>query len=358
MAYQSQVPVNEHEVIKTQKAVNAVIGVLKQELVVPNLFQRRDISVFKGSLGDTVTQRFPGNLPWREYNFRNDRTDPIVFDTLTEATATITVGDRIYSATHLTDEQRDFDDLSIEQLTPVMAQAVVDGIAAKTKQALAAQTYPVTIGNAQGNLRGALVEARKVLNALKVPVPNRTLLVGSDFESAMLLDEKLTLAQNVGDARANSALSDATLGRVYGFNVVLDPSLAPGDAIALQGDSFALYSGAASIPRSALGAVKSYGGYSLRLIRSYEQTRFIDLASVDTYLGIAPIKDRLVSYDETTKLWELTDDQYFVRAIKLQLDGSSNYPEPTDPVSLYSGLSSAKVWTPTGYKAETDPANA
>lgn len=352
MAYTSQVPVPEHEVIKAQKFVNSIIGVLEREVTLPQTFARKNIDVFKGSEGDTVTQRFPGRLPWREYTFRNDRTDPIVFDVLTEATASITVGDRIYSATRLTDEQRDFDDLTIEQLTPIMADAVVTGINSKATAALESTVYPVTIGGAEANLRSAILEARRVVNALKVPVPNRYLAVGPDFEIALLTDENIVLAQNAGDRRADNALSDAVLGRLYGFTVVLDQNLEPGTAIAYQGDSFALYSGAASVPRGVLGAVKSYGGYGLRLVRDYELTRYVERAAVDTYLGIAPILDQLVTpvaaANGANGLVQLSEERHFVRGLKLTLDGTSVYPEATGEVALFSEgqVSDAKPWTP------------
>ena len=350
MAYTSQTPVVEHDVLKAQKFINSIIGVLANEVTLPKTFRRENIDIFKGTEGDTLTQRFPGHLPWREYNFRNDRTNPIVFDTLTEATASITVGDRIYSATRLTDEQRDFDDLTIEQLTPVMAQAVVDGINTKATQAMEAVQYPITIGGTEADLLGAILEARRVLNTLRVPVPNRFLAVSSDFEVALLTDPEIVLAQNAGDRRADDALSDATLGRLYGFTVVLDQTLAPGTAIAYQGDSFALYTGAASVPRGVLGAVKNYDGYGLRLVRDYELTRYVERAAVDTYLGIAPIKERLLKpvapANGANGLVELTDEEFFVRGLKLTLDGTSTYRVANDEIDTFARGQLSQVWTP------------
>lgn len=348
MAYQSQTPWLEHDIIKAQKLTNAVIGILRQELVTPSLFRRENIDIFKGAEGDTITQRFPGHLPWRKYNFRNDRANPIVFDVLTQATATITVGDRIYSATRLTDEQRDFDDLSIETLAPVLAEAVVTGIASEASDALNAQTYEVTIGGVEADLRGAILEARRVLNALKVPVQQRYLAVGSDFEIALLEDPKIVLAQNVGDQRASAALAEATLGRLGGFNVVLDQSLNPTEAIAFQGDSFALYTGAPSVPRGIVGATRSYEGYNLRLLRDVEMERYGERAAVDTWLGIAPIKEKLLTYDAATSLYTLTEDEYFVRAAKLTLTGTSTYPANAGPVDVFSGglVNTTRAWAP------------
>lgn len=345
MAYQSQVPFTEHDVHKAQKVVSGLIGVLQRDVVLPETFNKRSIDLFKGALGDTVTQQFEGNLPWREYEFRNDRTDPIIFDVMTKATATLSLGSRLYSATRLTDEQRDFDDLAIADLIPTLASAVVTGLEYKAGQALQTQAYEYTIGGAEADLRGALTEARKVLNKLRVPKGGRILAVGSDFAAALLEDEKITSANVAGNSNAETALNDATLGNLRGFRVVESDEIPDGEAIAYYGDSFSLFLGAPSIPLGAIrGATLSYGGYALRFVQDYETTRMADRAFVDSYYGIAPIKERLAIYDAATRMYDMTTDEYFVRAIKLTLDGTSVYPTAADEVGKWTGLTTA--WTP------------
>jgi hypothetical protein len=48
--------------------------------------------------------------------------------------------------------------------------------------------------------------------------------------------------------------------------------------------------------------------------------------------------------------------EHLVRGIKLQLDGTSDYPIATGGPARTTAVSDAKVWTPVGIGAETDPA--
>lgn len=323
MAYQSQVPNIEHKVVP-QRMANTGIGVLAQELTTPLLFARESVDQFKGREGNKRTYSYPGVLPWREYALRNDRTEPIIFDSIVEATAEVTVGDRIYSAVRITDEQVDFDEVSPQYLAPIQGKAVANGINHKASNFITAADYPVTIGNAEANLYQALLEARRVLNSFHAPQQGRTLLVGTDFETALLMDERITLAQNAGDAVADTALKEATLGRIAGFNIVLDAGIAPDTAIAFAENAFTLFTGAPYIPSSVpVGATASYDGFSLRWIRDYEMTRVMDRSLMDTYLGFAAAQDFLEKYDENDRLVKRTAEPHFVRAIGLELTGTN-----------------------------------
>lgn len=324
MPYMSQVPVVEHVVVDAPKFVNTGLGVLAQELTVPLLFNKQTIDRFKGRSGNRMSYAVPGVLPWREYALRNDRTDPIIFDSIVEATVDMTVGDRVYSATRITDEQFDFDEVSPQYLAPIQGQAVANGINHKAANFLSTVDYPVVIGNAEADPFHALVEARRVLNAFHVPQQGRTLLVDPDFETVLTLSDRIALAQNVGSAVAETALKEATVGRVAGFNIVVDQNLPSGTAIAFASDSFTLFTGAPYVPASAgVGATASYGGFSLRWVRDYELTRAMDQSLMDTYLGFALAQDFLQKYDATDHLVKTTAEPHFLRAIGLKLTGAN-----------------------------------
>lgn len=324
MAYQSQVPNVEHVVVDAQKFVDTGIGVLSQELTTPLLFARESIDKFKGRKGQTLTFGYPGVLPWREYALRNDRTNPIIFDSIVEAEASLTVGDRIYSGVRITDEQVDFDEVSPQYLAPIQGKAVANGINHKASTFITSADYPVVIGNAGVNLFAAVLEARRVLNSFHAPQQGRILLVGTDFETSLLLDDRITLAQNAGDVIADTAVKEATLGRLGGFTVILDPNIAPDTAIAFAENAFTLFTGAPYVPSSVpVGATASYEGFALRWIRDYEMTRVMDRSLMDTYLGFAATQDFLESYDEADRLVKRTAEPHFVRAIGLQLGGTN-----------------------------------
>lgn len=345
MAYQSQIPNIEHVVVDAPKMAATGLGVLQQELTTPLLFNRQTIDKFKGRSGGKLSFSLPGVLPWREYALRNDRTDPVIFDSIAEAQVDMTVGERIYSGVRITDEQVDFDEVSPQYLAPIQGQAIANGINSKAGAYLASVDYPVVIGGAEANLLQALLEARRVLNSFHVPQQGRTLLVSSDFEMALLLDERITLARNSGNAIADTAIKEATIGRVAGFSVVVDQTLEAGTAIAFAGDSFTMFTGAPVVPASVpVGATASYGGFSLRWIRDYEMTRVIDRSLMDTYLGFAHAMDFLQAYDETDRLVKTTAEPHFVRAIGLNLTGSNvvNDQEALD----FTGVKLATITAP------------
>ncbi|WP_237530472.1 hypothetical protein [Streptomyces sp. SID3212] len=224
---------------------------------------------------------------------------------------------------------------------------------------LTGQEYAVTIGNAGQNLRGALIEARRVLNAFHAPKEGRYLLVGSDFELALLNDEKLNLAQNVGDSEAESALRTATLGERFGFRIVVDQTIPSEAAYAFASSGFIFLSGAPSVPQSVpYGATTSFEGIALRWIRDYDSLYLQDRSVVNTYNGFRSVTDILVGWDEANEKEVISSQEHFVRGIELQLDGASNYPAAASELAKITGVSDAKVWTPGGYKPETDPANA
>ncbi|WNV90307.1 hypothetical protein [Umezawaea sp. Da 62-37] len=352
-------PTPQHQVVKPEKLVATAIGMLEQELVLPNLFQKEGVDQFKGAKDDTITVKVEGVLPFHEYAWRNDRSSGIQFDEYAERKIPVTFGGNFYSAVKLTDEQNDFDIDQWAKLLRPQVKAVARGLARRCVTTLTGAAYNVVIGNTERNLRGALVEARRVLNAFRVPDGARYIVVGSDFEAALLNDEKLNLAQYVGDDTAESALRLASLGQKMGFSFVVDQTIAPGDAYAFASSAFILATAAPSVPQSVpYGATTSFEGLGLRWVRDYDSEYMQDRSVVNCYAGTRSVKDVLVGWDEANKTEVISAGEHFVRGIKLQLDGASNYPAASSELATITGISDASVWTPTGRKVETDPANA
>ncbi len=347
----------EHMIVKPEKLVATAAGMLEQELLVPNLFKKEGVDQFKGADNDTISVKVEGVLPFHEYAWRNDRSQPIAFDEYAERKIAVTFGGNFYSAVKVTDEQNDFDLDSWSKLLRPQVKAVARGLGRAAVTTLTGQTYNVTIGDAAANLRGALIEARRVLNAFHVPEGDRYLLVGSNFESAMLNDEKLNLAQNVGDSEAESALREATIGRRFGFNIIVDQTIGADDAYAFAGSALIFLSGAPTVPPSVpFGATTSFEGTALRWVRDYDPTYMQDRSVVNTYAGFRAVEDVLVGWDDVNKTEVVSASEHFVRGIKMTLDGASDYPAAASELATITGgaVSDAKVWTPTGVGAETD----
>ena len=341
-----------HTIVKPEKLAATAVGMLEQELLVPNLFLKEGIDKFKGADNDTVSVAVEGVLPFRTYGWRNDRSSGITFDEYSERKIPVTFGGNYYSAIKLTDEQYDMDLDGWSKLLRPQVKAVARGLGRAAVSHLTSATYNVTIGNAERNLRGAIVEARRVLNAFHAPEEGRVLLVGTNFESALLNDEKLNLAQNVGDSEAESALRTATIADRFGFRIVVDQTIGADDAYAMHPSAFIFLNAAPAVPNSApFGATQSFEGIAARWVRDYDPTYMQDRSVVNTYAGFQTVKDVLVGWNGTSEV--VSTSEYLVRAIKLTLDGSSNYPEAGELATI-TGISSASVWTPTGRGAETD----
>lgn len=349
----------EHLIVKPEKLIATAVGLLEQDLTLANTFQKEGLEKFQGSEGDAYSMKVEGILPYRTYGWRNDRSTTIQYDELAERKVTVNFGDDVYSGVKVTDEQMTMDVEGWAKFLSPQTKAVGRGLQRRAVEHLVGADYAVTIGNAEANLRGAIIEARRVLNAFQVPAEERWLVVGTDFEGALLNDDKLNLAQNVGEGEAVSALREATIGRRYGFNIIVDQTIPSDEAYAYVRSAFVFVSGAPAKPRGATyGASTSYEGIGLSWVVDYDADRQQDRSVVKTFPGFRSVKDVLVGYDEATKQEFVVPGEHFVRGIKLTLDGASDYPAAASDLAKATQVSDARVWTPTGHKAETDPANA
>lgn len=349
-----------HDPVKVQKIVDLASGLIEQDLTLAKLVTHQAYDQFKGVLGDTLTYRVAGRLPYREYAWRNDRTNPIKFDVYKEGTTTVTWSGHIYSASRVTDEQYEYDLDGWGKLLSAQSNAVATGINTRAAALIEGAPYEVTIAGAGTNIRSALGEARKVLNRFRVPKEARIIVVGSDFEQKMNEDEKLTLAQNVGDMRADNALSDCILGRLYGFTFVADETIDPEAAYAMVPSGFVQLNGAPYVPNSVpFGSTASVGGFAARMMRDYDMDYLHDRSIVDVYVGENVVKDRFLPKEVLTAAdphpaFDPDDlNEYFVRGVKLTLEGAAGdsiYPAVANAAKAdliaETGVSDAKKWTP------------
>jgi hypothetical protein len=176
-----------HTIVKPEKLVATAVGMLEQELLIPNLFQKKGIDEFKGAYNDTISMTVEGVLPHHTYAWRNDRSSAITFDEYAERKISVSFGGNYYSAIKLTDEQAEMDLDGWGKLLRPQVKAVARALGRAAVAQVTGASYNVVIGNAERALRGALVEARRVLNVMHAPAEGRILLVGTNFEAALLL---------------------------------------------------------------------------------------------------------------------------------------------------------------------------
>lgn len=356
----------EHQVVKPQKLANAAVELLEENLTIPKLFQRESIDQFKGAEDDTVSVRVEGVLPYHIYEWRSGSAgsstpgtrQSIIFDEYAERKIPVTFGGNAYNAVRLTDEQNDMDLSGWQKLLTPQTKAVSRGLQREAVRTLTDAAYNVTIGDTAADHRGAFIEANRIFDAFHVPQGNRYMLVGSNYHASILNDPNLTLAQYVGDEQAGTVLHSAIVGQLFGFTVVKDQTLPADEAYAFADNGFIFLNAAPSVPQSVpFGATASFEGVSLRWLRDYDTERFQDRSVVNCYYGFRDVKDVLVGWDEANKTEVVSTSEYFVRGVKLLLDGASDYPAAAGELATLTGVSDADVWHGGVRKTEGDVSN-
>jgi len=318
-----------HSPIKPEKILPGFHSALHEELTLKGLFNSGNFDEFKGALGDKVTIRIPGTVGVKkDYQkiggkARAERTADIEFETYAEAKVDLTLGSHAYSAVAIQDEQTAFDLVSADSLVPVQGRALAVEVNSACGAQIAGAPYTFPVVGHEGALRKTLIEARKVLNKVGVPAEQRILVVGSDFEAALLSDEKLTFASSVGDNRASAALGEATLGNLLGFRVVVSQEVADEEAYAFVPSAFVLRTATPPTPSSvAQGGSYSAEGTGLRWVRQYNNRRQQDESTVDLYYGTEVVKD-VYRYLDTDGQEQVAQAPVFLRGVNINLDAAS-----------------------------------
>jgi hypothetical protein len=320
--------VAEHQIVKPEKIVATAAVALEEQLIVPAVFRREGIDKFKGAKDDTVNVVVEGVLPYRSYGWRADRSQEVVFDEYAERKVSVSFGGDLYSAVKLTDEQNEMDLGGWAKLATKQTEALGRGLEYEATQAAIDAPFEVTLGVADTSLKSGLIRARQVMNDLRVPAGRRVMLIGTGWEAALLEDEKLNLASNVGEAEAVSALREATIGRRFGFDFVVARELPADTAIAMVDSAFIFLTAAPSVPQSVpFGSTASHNGVAIRWIRDYDSTRFQDRSIFNLYKGFDYVTDPLVGRDAEGQSF-VSQNVHFVRAIKLDLNGADSLPDP------------------------------
>ena len=75
----------QHTPINPERMVDTALAAVEETLVLPNVgMQKESIDQFKGAANGAVNVKVEGVLPYREYGWRNDRSQAIQFDAYAE----------------------------------------------------------------------------------------------------------------------------------------------------------------------------------------------------------------------------------------------------------------------------------
>ncbi len=304
-----------NEFLKAEKFASVAVTMLERELVLGRLVWTNHGIDFSGAKGDAVTLRIPARTTAREYDWRNDRSATITTDSLVEDSVNVNLNHDIYSAVAVTDEELTLDVESFgAQILDPQVRAVATDIDMRIASMIESAPYPTdatgTVTVEAGATWDGVVEARRLLNVNEVPNSNRVLLVGSNFEAALLKDDKFT---DVDRSGSSSALRDATLGRLGGFTIVTSTAINPDSAYAFVPSAFLVATRAPAIPAGApYGAGASFAGYAMRWVRDYESQRLQDRSVVSTFAGFNIMLDQVAPGNTS-------DPKVLKRAVKLEL---------------------------------------
>lgn len=276
--------------IKATQVVRAALGVLERELVLPRLVWRDAGGDFTGAAGDTVSIKVPAYMAARTRALRGGT--PITVDDLHETKVDLTLDTDVYKALGVSDEEMTLDIVSFGEqvLTPAMG-AVARGIEDNVASTITGATYVNTLEVDNTDPTDTIVDARAALTKANVPMNGRTLLIGADLEAKILKSPAFTASVG-GDAIANSALRDAMIGRIYGFNVVTSNAIDPDTGYAFHETAFALGMRAPMVPDGASwGTSQSFAGMAMRLLRDYDFLNVRDRVLADVFIGSDVVTD-------------------------------------------------------------------
>ena len=269
-----------------------MIGALVQDLILPRLVTRELEREFQGGTGTVINVRTPPTVTGggaRTYTQAlRDAGTPIVLDRINEATVPVTIGPMLYKGAPVTDEDFTFEITDFtRQVVEPLAQPV--GVGAEAVLAAEINSFPasatITPDLTAADVHVAVLEARLQLNKRYVPQQGRVLVVSPEVEMALLIDEANRLVR-YQDSGSTEALRNATIGRLYGMDVVTSTELTANTFVIMTREAFAFVMAVPPVPAGCtFGATVSYQGLGLRFIRDYDPAFMQDRAVVNVFAG-------------------------------------------------------------------------
>lgn len=205
---------------------------LKNNTVMSNLVYRDYENEFVAGVGNSVTIRKPATFEAKEFN----RTIGIEIQDATEGAANVTLDKLLDVSFEVTAEQLSLDiaDFSTQLLQPAMqsfAQKIDTYLLGLYKDV----SNTCGVAGTTPNDIGAITGARKVLNETKTPFDSRSLVIDPSAENNFLQIPTFHEAGKVGDD--GTSLSEASIGRKFGFGIYTDQNVASHTAGTLSAGS-------------------------------------------------------------------------------------------------------------------------
>lgn len=308
--------------IKAEKVVRTSLGLLEREVVLPRLVWRDAGGDFRGAKGDAITLRLPAYAVAKKRALRSGATR--TKSALHERKVVVTLDTDVYMDVPVTDEELtlDIEDFGSQVLAPVNA-GIARGLEDELITTITGADYDLEDAIDLNDLKGSFAEAREMLNKARVPAGGRTLLIGSEVDSALIQLDNLVRYDQSG---TTDAFREATIGRVYGFDVVVNNEIAPDEAFAFHRTAYVMSSRAPIVPAGApWGATNSFAGFAIRNVRVFDPDEVEDRFVSDSWVGTNIVTDqgtldsdgRFTPSEDPDDTTPTPTDQKFVRAVHL-----------------------------------------
>lgn len=338
-----------HQLYTPEQAARSTLAAVRFKSTLARLVNTDYSTEFTPGRGASVTVKRPVMIDKaRVYSAENRKNgDAIMYTDLVQPYTSVKISDQVYQAVKLPDDFVTFTLESLEgQVVAPMAESVAEhlnkvvinafgsvqsGLLANfdvSKSAAESKPYVGENGTAYESLErlraanttfagfasgvsvkaadlratyrddvaGAIRSAHQLLGQRGVPLTGRYLAVGANWEAALLGLDNLN---KVNEAGTSDTLRDATIGRLYGFNIVVDYDIDPNTAYAFQRDAITLVTRTTALPRgAAFASTVAADGFTMRYLQDYDPDHLTDRAVVDTFAG-AQVLDpkRIVKLD-------------------------------------------------------------
>ncbi|MGZ6587876.1 MAG: P22 phage major capsid protein family protein [Solirubrobacteraceae bacterium] len=281
----------------------SALATLYNTIVLAGLVARDYDAEFTGDVGDTVRVRTPATFVVDEYV----RADGLTVQDVTEGSLNVVLDTILDVSFALTAEQQtlDIQDVETRVIAPAM-EALAQDIDKRLADTLVDQARashagkPVTgayLATASSTVSKAWRDSRSILSRNKLPMGNRVAVYSPEAVSSILGDSLFVTANESGSTQG---LTEAALGRKFGFDNYESQTLGYGsgssgraDGVAFHRSAVALVMRTLALPRGASSEVASaqgYKGLGLRVVWQYDQDQKKDVCSVDALIGVQDIR--------------------------------------------------------------------
>ena len=278
-----------HVLYTPEQAARAILASLRWLTNLPRTVRQDFSAEFVAGRGQTVNVLGPVDAGKANVytKAQRDAREAIKFNELNQTWFPVKLENQIYNALRLPDDFATFTltDLTRQVLVP-QAESVVNDLAAPLIAEMVATETDAKIPAMAldgSNALNVLIKARQVLNERHIPTDGRYFAVGADLEAAIL---SLPQLQKVNESGSSEVLRNATIGRLFGFEILADPALPADFGVAYHRDAFAHIMRPSRQPEGAAkSATVAQDGFALRWIQHYNPLQLEDQSVVDTFYG-------------------------------------------------------------------------